>query len=128
MPQSFPLLTKRQILAYRFTTAFFTRSGIDVVNGVYGGNNKRVKQGDGKTSYSFYGANDKRMYRFEHSKHVDSCYLAGKLTAKRKSYTITYLHSDFLGSPAAESSSAGAVERCFRIFGLQVRFCYLGVY
>jgi RHS repeat-associated protein len=78
---------------------------------VYDGNNKRVKQEDGKTSYSFYGASGKLMYRFEDNKHVDYYYLAGKLTAKRKDDEITYLHSDFLGSPAAESNSAGAVER-----------------
>ncbi len=77
---------------------------------LYDGNNKRVKQTDSHgTSYSFYGSNGKLMYRNEAGVHVDYYYLGSKLVAKKKGSTVTYLHSDYLGSTAAESNTAGTV-------------------
>jgi RHS repeat-associated protein len=79
----------------------------------YDGNNKRVKEeGSNSTaSYSFYASNGKLMYRKVNGQHLDYYYLSGKLVANKKSSTVTYLHSDYLGSTAAESNSAGTVTR-----------------
>jgi RHS repeat-associated protein len=77
---------------------------------LYDGNNKRVKQVDGHgTSYSFYSSNGKLMYRKEGVSHVDYYYMGAKLVAKKKASTVTYLHSDYLGSTAAESDISGVV-------------------
>jgi len=77
----------------------------------YDGNNKRVKeQGSNSTpSYSFYGSNGKLMYRNVNGQDHDYYYLGNKLVANKKGNTVTYLHSDYLGSPAAESNSSGTV-------------------
>jgi YD repeat-containing protein len=77
----------------------------------YDGNNKRVKeQGSNNTlSYSFYGSNGKLMYRNVNGQHHDYYYLGGKLVANKKHTTTTYLHSDYLGSTAAESNASGSV-------------------
>ena len=75
----------------------------------YDANNKRVRQEDSKgISYSFYGSNGKLMYRNANNKHIDYYYLGGKLVAKNKDDTITYLHSDYLGSTAAESNDVNS--------------------
>lgn len=87
---------------------------------VYDGNNKRVKQTDSHgTSYSFYGSNGKLMYRNEGGVQVDYYYLGAKLVAKKSGSTITYLHSDYLGSTAAESNTNGTVtaRRHYQPFG-----------
>ncbi|MDU0353646.1 RHS repeat-associated core domain-containing protein [Paraglaciecola aquimarina] len=76
----------------------------------YDGNNKRVKEhGSNGLSYSFYASNGKLMYRKANNQHIDYYYLGGKLVANKKASTVTYLHSDYLGSTAAESNSAGTV-------------------
>jgi RHS repeat-associated protein len=76
----------------------------------YDGNNKRVKeQGSNGTSYSFYASNGKLMYRYVNGQDIDYYYLGGKLVANKKGATVTYLHSDYLGSTAAESSTSGTV-------------------
>lgn len=74
----------------------------------YDGNNKRVKeQGSNSTpSYSFYGSNGKLMYRNVNGQHHDYYYLGGKLVANKKHTTVTYLHSDYLGSTAAASNGS----------------------
>jgi len=41
--------------------------------------------------------------------HTDYYYLGKKLVAKKKGSVKTYVHTDFLGSPAAESNTAGTV-------------------
>jgi len=76
----------------------------------YDGNNKRVKeQGSNGTSYSFYASNGKLMYRQANNQHIEYYYLGGKLVANKKGSTVTYLHSDYLGSTAAESNTSGTV-------------------
>ncbi|MFK3872808.1 RHS repeat-associated core domain-containing protein [Pseudoalteromonas rhizosphaerae] len=76
----------------------------------YDGNNKRVKEvGSTGISYSLYASNGKLMYRQVDGEHVDYYYLGGKLVAKKKSATVSYLHADYLGSTAAESTTSGVV-------------------
>ncbi|MEP7705253.1 RHS repeat-associated core domain-containing protein [Paraglaciecola sp. 25GB23A] len=76
----------------------------------YDGNNKRVKeQGSNGISYSFYASNGKLMYRKADGLDIDYYYLGGKLVANKKGNTVTYLHSDYLGSTAAESTISGSV-------------------
>ncbi|MEP1444752.1 MAG: RHS repeat-associated core domain-containing protein [Paraglaciecola sp.] len=77
----------------------------------YDGNNKRVMEdgSSGTASYSFYGSNGKLMYRNVNGQHIDYYYLGEKLVANKKGSTVTYLHSDFLGSTAAESNTSGTV-------------------
>jgi RHS repeat-associated protein len=77
----------------------------------YDGKNKRVKeQGSNGISYSFYASNGKLMYRKANGLDIDYYYyLGGKLVANKKGNTVTYLHSDYLGSNAAESTISGSV-------------------
>jgi RHS repeat-associated protein len=58
---------------------------------------------------SFYASNGKLMYRNANNQHIDYYYLGGKLVANKKGNTVTYLHSDYLGSTAAESTTSGGV-------------------
>jgi RHS repeat-associated protein len=77
---------------------------------VYDGNNKRVKKVDGQgTSYSMYSNAGQLVYRKVNGVHTDYYYLDKKLVAKKKGSTKTYVHTDFLGSPAAESNTLGSV-------------------
>jgi RHS repeat-associated protein len=92
----------------------YNRAGQMVQSGgnsyVYDGNGKRVKTIDSKgVSYSVYGSNGKLMYRQENGQHKDYYYLGNTLVAKKKGSTVTYVHTDYLGSPAAETSSNGDV-------------------
>jgi RHS repeat-associated protein len=77
---------------------------------VYDGNNKRVKKVDGQgTSYSMYSNAGQLVYRKVNGVHTDYYYLGKKLVAKKKGSTKTYIHTDFLGSPAAESNTLATV-------------------
>ena len=92
----------------------YNRAGQMVQSGgnsyVYDGNGKRVKTIDSKgVSYSVYGSNGKLMYRQENGQHKDYYYLGNTLVAKKKGSTVTYVHTDYLGSPAAETNSNGDV-------------------
>jgi RHS repeat-associated protein len=76
----------------------------------YDGNGKRVKTVDGQgTSYSMYASNGQLMYRKVNGVHTDYYYLGKKMVARQKGSVITYIHTDYLGSPAAESNAAGTV-------------------
>jgi len=77
---------------------------------LYDGNNKRVKKVDGQgTSYSMYSNSGQLVYRKVNGVHTDYYYLGKKLVAKKKGSTKTYIHTDFLGSPAAESNTLGNI-------------------
>jgi RHS repeat-associated protein len=56
-----------------------------------------------------FGQNGKLMYRLENGQSSDYYYLGKKEVAKRKGTSVTYVHTDFLGSPVAESNNDGAV-------------------
>jgi len=76
----------------------------------YDGKGKRVKEvGSAGTSYSFYGRNGKLMYRKANNQDIDYYYLGSKLVANKKGSTVTYLHSDYLGSPAAATNTSNAI-------------------
>jgi RHS repeat-associated protein len=79
----------------------------------YDGNGKRVKEvGSKGTSYSFYGSNGKLMSRFEDGQTINYYYLNSKLVAQTKGNEVSYLHSDYLGSPAAVTKATGnSIER-----------------
>jgi RHS repeat-associated protein len=99
------------------TRGFTYNSANQMVNSdgyiyTYDGNNKRVKElgSSGNPSYSFYGSNGKLMYRRVDGLDNDYYYLGGKLIAKKvQGSSVTYLHSDYLGSTAAESNASGTV-------------------
>jgi RHS repeat-associated protein len=98
------------------TRGFTYNSANQMVNSdgyiyTYDGNNKRVKElgSSGNPIYSFYGSNGKLMYRRVDGLDNDYYYLGDKLVAKNKDGIITFLHSDYLGSTAAESNSSGFV-------------------
>jgi len=79
---------------------------------LYDGHNKRVKKVDGQgISYSMYSKVGQLVYRKVNGVDTDYYYLGNKLVAKKAGNTKTYIHTDFLGSPAAESTEAGAVVR-----------------
>ena len=77
---------------------------------VYNGHNKRVKTVDTEgTRYSFYASNGQLVYRKVNGVHSDYYYLGKKLVARKKGTGVSYIHSDHLGSPAAETNSSGLV-------------------
>jgi len=49
------------------------------------------------------------MYRNVNGVHTDYYYLGDKLVARKKGSAVTYIHTDYLGSPAAETNSSGTV-------------------
>ena len=94
------------------------------VNGIesyqYDGHGRRVKTtrtSDGKISYPIYSLEGKLVTDDDQrsNKTIDYVYLNGSLVAKRSApmgsttYTATYLHTDSLGSPVAESDAAKTV-------------------
>jgi len=77
---------------------------------VYDGHNKRVKQVDSQgTSYSMYSRAGKLVYRNVNGVHTDYYHLGNKLVAKKKGFVVSYIHTDYLGSPAAETNGSGTV-------------------
>jgi len=79
---------------------------------LYDGHNKRVKKVDGQgISYSMYSKAGQLVYRKVNNIDTDYYYLGNKLVAKKAGNAKTYIHTDFLGSPAAESNEVGSVER-----------------
>jgi RHS repeat-associated protein len=81
----------------------------------YDGNLKRVKQVlGGETVYSVYGLSGAVLYRDNVTTGVATDYLrlGGKTIARLKtvsgSTTVSYLHQDHLGSPAAATDGTGA--------------------
>ena len=54
-----------------------------------------------------YASNGQLMYRQVNGAHQDHYYLGKKLVAKRKGFVVTYVHTDFLGSPVAETDAFG---------------------
>jgi hypothetical protein len=80
-----------------------------------GSNLKRVKQVlGGETVYSVYGISGALLYRDNVTTGVATDYLrlGGKTIARLKtvsgSTTVSYLHQDHLGSPAAATDGTGA--------------------
>jgi RHS repeat-associated protein len=77
---------------------------------VYDGHNRRVKKTDAfGTSYSMYSFGGKLLFRKINGADKDYYYLGQKLVATKKSSTVEYVHTDFLGSPAAYSDTNGVV-------------------
>ena len=83
----------------------------------YDGHNKRVKTQDSHgTAISVYASNGKLVYRNTDGIATEYLYLGERLIAKRKDRpnatpNLTYVHSNYLGSPVAESDATGAVLR-----------------
>ncbi|MCO7226578.1 RHS repeat domain-containing protein [Pleionea sp. CnH1-48] len=95
----------------------------DVGDYVYDGHNKRVKTVDSEgTSYSMYARDGKLVYRKVNGIHTDYYHLGKKLVAKKKGSAVTYVHTDYLGSPAAETNTAGFVtaKMHYQPFGEQI--------
>jgi RHS repeat-associated protein len=89
----------------------------------YDGNGKRVKEIVNDTpSYSFYGSNGKLMYRLENNIGTEYYYLSGSLVGKKKGTQYTLLHSDFLGTPLAQTNFANneVVRKYYQPFGEQI--------
>ncbi len=79
-------------------------------NYLYDGNNRRVKENEkGKLSYSFYSQSGKLLYRQANNVGTNYIYLGNNLIAKDKANTVTYVHTDNLGSPVAETNASGTV-------------------
>ncbi|TQV87929.1 RHS repeat-associated core domain-containing protein [Aliikangiella coralliicola] len=102
-------VTSNGVHTFNYNTAEQMYSS-DAGSYVYDGNGKRVKTVDDQgTSYSMYSRDGQLVYRKINGTHVNYYHLGKKLVARKKGSTITYVHTDFLGSPAAESNSSGTV-------------------
>jgi len=84
---------------------------------LYDGHNKRVYENEkGAESYSFYSKSGSLLYREEQGVGTNYIYLANKLIAEDKGGTVTYLHTDNLGSPVAQTNAAGSVKKRMHYF------------
>jgi RHS repeat-associated protein len=80
----------------------------------YDGHNRRVKKSDTiDTSYSMYTLSGQLVYRQVAGAHKDYYYLGNKLVATKKGSSVEYVHTDYLGSPAAYTTTGGSVSKRF---------------
>ena len=85
----------------------------------YDADGRRVRQDNAGTQlkYSYYAKNGRLVWQRDepNSKRISNLYLAGSLVAEytrpigSTTVTISYLHTDALGSPIAKTNSAGSV-------------------
>jgi RHS repeat-associated protein len=76
----------------------------------YDGYDRRVKAIDSKgTRYSFYSQSGQLVFEQVNGVNRDNYYLGTQLVAYKNGSTVTYIHSDLLGSTAATTNRSGNV-------------------
>jgi RHS repeat-associated protein len=74
----------------------------------YDGFNRRVKTNSNE--FSAYSQEGQLLFRQEGSIATQYMYLGSRLVAKKKSQTVSYLHTDILGSVIAETNGSKTVQ------------------
>lgn len=106
-------LQQRNGQRYVFDTGNRLREVVDQAWYRYDGMGRRVlsAQADGIGVYQYSHGGQLLYYEQSGQGRYEQIYLAGRLLASRNQGVVTYLHTDALGSPIAETNAAGQLTR-----------------